>query len=412
MNILFIHQNFPGQFGRLAARLAATGHTVLAIGDESQASRRPPVPGVRRLAYSAPGGSGPQTHAYLRRLEADVRRGQEVVRLALRLRASGFVPDLIYGNPGWGELMFIKDVFPDAPLVALYEFYFRPGEGDHGFDEEFPTTFDSNLRLRVRNATLALTLDRVDAIVAPTQWQASRLPGHCASRLSVIHDGIDTDLCRPDPGAVFRHPSLPSTLTAADEVITYVARNLEPYRGFHKFMRALPGILDRRPQAKVVVVGGDEVSYGAPPREGGCWRETLLAELGDRLDRSRVHFVGRLPYADFITLMQVSAAHVYLTYPFVLSWSVLEAMACGALVVGSATPPVTEVIEDRHTGLLTAFDDPAAIGNAVVAALERRHALDAIRVAARARVVERYDFERVCGHAQVALLERLVGARC
>lgn len=412
MNILFIHQNFPGQFGRLAARLAAAGHTVLAIGDESQAGRRPPVPGVKRLAYAPPGGSGARTHAYLRRLEADVRRGQEVVRLALRLREAGFVPDLIYGNPGWGELMFIKDVFPDAPLVALYEFYFRPGEGDHAFDDEFPATFDSRLRLRVRNATLALTLDRVDAIVAPTRWQASRLPGHCASRLSVIHDGIDTDRCRPDPAAVFRHPAVPGVLTAADEVITYVARNLEPYRGFHKFMRALPHVLQQRPRATVVVVGGDEVSYGAPPREGGCWRETLLAELGDRLDCSRVHFVGRLPYADFITLMQVSAAHVYLTYPFVLSWSVLEAMACGALVVGSDTPPVTEVIEDGHTGLLAPFDSPAAIGAKMVAALERRHRLEAVRAAARARVVDRYDFERVCGRAQVALLERLAGARC
>lgn len=262
------------------------------------------------------------------------------------------------------------------------------------------------MRLRIRNATLQLTLDHVDHIVSPTLWQASRLPEWCAERVAVIHDGVDTARCHPDTAAVFAHPRIPKPLTRDNEVLTYVSRNLEPYRGFHRFMQALPTILKARPKAQVVIVGGDEVSYGSAPRSGGNWREVMLKEVGSRIDPSRVHFVGKLPYEQFIVLMQVSSLHLYLTYPFVLSWSVLEAMACGALVLGSDTPPVSEVIEPGRNGLLTSFHDPVQIARDAVAALATRDDYQVVREVARARVVERYDFERVCGPAQVALIER------
>ena len=413
MNLLFVHQNFPGQFGRLSAHLAAAGHRVVAIGERDQLERREPVAGVTRVVYPRPRGAGARTHPYLQRLEGDVRRAQAVVRAAIRLREQGFSPEVIYGNPGWGELLFIRDVFPQAALIALYEFYFHPGEGDHGFDPATPATLDSTLRLRVRNATLALTIERADFLVSPTRWQASRVPRPHRNRLSVIHDGLDTARCRPDREARFIHTALPAALTCADEVLTYVSRNLEPYRGFDVFMRALPAILAARPRARVVIVGGDAVSYGSAPASGGNWREVLVREVGAHLDPERVHFTGRIPYADLVALFQVSTVHVYLTYPFVLSWSMLEAMACGALVVGSSTAPVTEMIEHGVTGLLTDFHRPERIAQDVIDALARAHDLAAVRAAARAQVVERFDFERVCAPAQTALIERAytAGAR-
>ncbi|MFN9127553.1 MAG: glycosyltransferase [bacterium] len=406
MNVLFIHQNFPGQFGRLAARLAAAGHRVVGLGEHQSMTKRKAIPGVTRVGYPTPRGAGDRTHPYLHRFEGDVRRAQDVVRVAFKLANDGFVPDVIYGNPGWGELLFVKDVFPNAAVIALYEFYFRPRGGDYGFDPQFPADLDSQLRLRIRNATLQLTLDHVDHIVSPTLWQASRLPEWCAERVAVIHDGVDTARCHPDTAAVFAHPRIPKPLTRDNEVLTYVSRNLEPYRGFHRFMQALPTILKARPKAQVVIVGGDEVSYGSAPRSGGNWREVMLKEVGSRIDPSRVHFVGKLPYEQFIVLMQVSSLHLYLTYPFVLSWSVLEAMACGALVLGSDTPPVSEVIEPGRNGLLTSFHDPVQIARDAVAALATRDDYQVVREVARARVVERYDFERVCWPAQVALIER------
>lgn len=406
MNVLFVHQNFPGQFGRLAARLAAAGHRVVGLGERDRMTKRKAIPGVTRVGYPTPRGGGERTHPYLHRFEGDVRRAQDVVRVAFKLANDGFIPDIIYGNPGWGELLFVKDVFPSAAVIALYEFYFRARGGDYGFDPQFPVDLDSQLRLRIRNATLQLTLDHVDHIVSPTLWQASRLPAWCAERVAVIHDGVDTARCCPDTAAVFTHPRVPAPLTRDNEVLTYVSRNLEPYRGFHRFMQALPAILKARPKAQVVIVGGDEVSYGSAPLGGGNWREMMLKEVGPSIDPSRVHFVGKLPYEQFIVLMQVSSLHLYLTYPFVLSWSVLEAMACGALVLGSDTPPVLEVIEPGRNGLLTSFHDPVQIARDAVAALATRDDYQVVREVARARVVERYDFERVCGPAQVALIER------
>jgi len=406
VNVLFVHQNFPGQFGRLAARLVAAGHRVVGLGERERMARLKAIQGVTRVGYPTPRGAGERTHPYLHRFEGDVRRGQNVVRAAFKLANDGFVPDVVYGNPGWGELLFVKDVFPDAAVIALYEYYFRSRGGDHGFDPQFPADLDSQLCLRIRNATLQLTLDHVDHIVSPTLWQASRLPAWCAERVAVIHDGVDTARCCPDDAAVFTHPRVPQPLTRDHEVLTYVARNLEPYRGFHRFMQALPAILKARPKVQVVIVGGDGVSYGSLPRGGGSWREAMLKEVGSEIDSSRVHFVGKLPHDQFIVLMQVSSLHLYLTYPFVLSWSVLEATACGALVLGSDTSPVVEVIEPGRNGLLTSFHDPVQIARDAIAALATRNDYRALREAARGRVVERYDFERVCGPAQVALIER------
>ena len=228
-------------------------------------------------------------------------------------------------------------------MLLYCEFFYRARGGDMGFDPEFPPNAEKILRLRVMNAPLLMSLDASDWGMAPTRWQQKQFPAPYAERMSVIHDGIDTDLVTP--GSEPRD----------QELITYVARNLEPYRGFHVFMRAIPEIQKRRPNARIVIVGGDEVSYSPRLPAGETYRQRLLREIDGKADLSRVHFTGRIPYAEYLELLRRSSVHVYLTYPFVLSWSLLEAMSAGCLVVASRTPPVEEVIRDGENGLLVDF---------------------------------------------------------
>jgi glycosyltransferase involved in cell wall biosynthesis len=287
-------------------------------------------------------------------------------------------------------------VFPEAKLLLYAEFFYRARGADSGFDPEFPPSPGSLLRLRMMNAPLLMALDASDWGLAPTRWQQRQFPAAYKERMSVIHDGIDTDLVRPE-----RNDS-------QEELITYVARNLEPYRGFHVFMRAIPEIQRRRPKARIVIVGGDEVSYSPRLPPGETYRSRMLRELDGRIDLSRVSFRGRIPYGDYLALLRRSSVHVYLTYPFVLSWSLLEAMACGCLVVGSRTPPVEETITHGENGLLADFLDPNGLAERVDEALEHQQELGLLREAARRTVRERYDLKRVCLPRQCALVEQLL----
>ncbi|MEP5758248.1 MAG: glycosyltransferase family 4 protein, partial [Litoreibacter sp.] len=343
MKVLFVHQNCPGQFKHLAPSMAADGHEVLFITQEGK-----PTPlGVKKIEYAAHRKVTPKIHPYLVGTEAAVLNGQAVARIGFALRSKGYAPDVMIGNPGWGETLYLKDVWPEVPLISLCEFYYNGTGSDVGFDPEFATGPDAKLRARTRASQHLLAIEAADHAYCPTKWQRAQFPRVYQDKISVIHDGIDTDLIAPNAQAEFTLPS-GQKLTRNDEVLTYVSRNLEPYRGFHSFMRALPGILKSRPNAQVVVVGGDEVSYGSRPKGGGSWREAMLAEVGTL--PACVHFTGRIPYSDYLALLQISSVHFYFTYPFVLSWSMLEAMAAGAFVVGSNTPPVAEVIEDGVNG--------------------------------------------------------------
>ena len=404
MRILFIHQNFPGQYPHLAAHLAADpGNTVVAMGERANMERRAQPAGVRLIGYPSPAAARPEVHPFVRGHESAVRRGHLVAQTMMKLREQGFVPEVVCAHPGWGETLFVKDVYPEARLLGYFEFFYHGIGADVGFDPEFPTSFDDLCRVRVKNSTMLITLDAADAGVAPTRWQQMQAPAAYRSKIEVVHEGIDTANVCPDPADSLALPD-GTRLTAADEVVTYVSRNLEPYRGFHVLMRALPAILARRPRAQVVIIGGDQVSYGIPDPAGGTYRARLLAELGGSLDRSRVHFPGRIPYRRYLSALRISSAHVYLTYPFVLSWSMLEAMAAGCMVIGSRTPPVEEVIEDGVNGWLTDFFDHAALAQRVCEALEAGPALAALRAAARRTIVERYDLRSVCLPRQVALV--------
>lgn len=404
MRLLFVHQNFPGQYRHLAPAMAARpGVEVLALGENPAEA----LPGVRHLRYPAPRGAGEGTHPYLRRLEAYVRRGQEVARAALALKARGFVPDVICAHPGWGEALFLRDVWPAARLILHCEFYYRAEGADIGFDPmNGPVDVDKRAATRLMNAPQLLQLEAAERGVAPTRWQWSRYPDWARARIAVIHEGIDTRVARPDGPAEIALPD-GRVLRRGDPVVTFAVRQLEPYRGFHVFMRALPLLQRLRPEAQVVVVGGEGVSYGSPPPGGGSWKAALLAELGERLDRARVHFLGRLPYARLLALFRASAAHVYLTYPFVLSWSLLDAMACGAAVLASDTAPVREVIEDGENGRLVGFFDAEAIAARLAEMLADPATLAPLRAAARRTVVERFDLAGRCLPAQMALIEEV-----
>ena len=406
MNILFIHQNFPGQFRHLAPALAAAGHRVDALAMH----RRSPPRGVTQHVYGLTRKPGKDVHPLLREAEAKVLRAEACAAAMLHLAQSGYRPDLVICNPGWGEALFVKDVFPGARLVSLLEFFHGTPDGDFGFDPEFGSpSIEARMKHRLKNLALVESLLAMDRGVAPTRWQASRLPAEYRARVDVIFDGIDTDHVRPDPAARFAHPAVPVPLAAGDPVVTFVNRNLEPYRGYHVFMRALPEIQRRLPDARVLLVGADGVSYGAAAPKGTTWKQRFLDEVAGQLDLSRVHFLGQLPYGEYLKLLQVSAAHVYLTYPFVLSWSCLEAMSAGCHVVASCTAPVLDFIEDGANGTLVDFFDTGALAQAVERALRERPAHAALREAARRTVVERCDLQRVCLPQWRTMLGELMG---
>jgi glycosyltransferase involved in cell wall biosynthesis len=405
MRILFVHQNFPGQYLHLAPALAARGHNVKAFTIHAQ----PAPPGVQVIRYAPKRGSSKNIHPWVTDIETKVIRGEAAAGVAIALRKQGYVPDLICAHAGWGESLFLKDVWPEARMLTLFELHYQLYGGDANFDPEFSVDDPLNrMRLRMKNANSLVNLDAADHGVSATRFQWSTLPALYQHRVSVIHEGIDTNVICPNAQARLALPS-GKVLTRADEVITFVGRNLEPYRGYHVFMRALPEILRRRPNAQVVIVGGDGVSYGKAAPEGTTWKQMFLDEVKDRLDMSRVHFPGMLSREQFTTMLQVSSAHVYLTYPFVLSWSMIEAMSCGAVVIGSSTAPVKEVIEDGRNGLLVDFFSRDEICSALDRVLDHPDRMQSIRDAARRTAVERYDMRTVCLPQQIALAEA-VGA--
>ncbi len=397
MRLLFVHQNFPGQYLHLAAHYAAQpGHDVVAIGEKANLERRARIRGVKLVGYTLERQDLNSFEAPVRRA---IHRGRAAAAAAAALRRSGFRPDVIFTHIGWGEGLFLKDVFPEARVLLYCEFFYRARGADMGFDPEFPPSAEKLLRLRVMNAPLLMSLDASDWGTAPTLWQQRQFSPAYKARMSVVHDGVDTDAVAPGG----ERPE--------QELVTYVARNLEPYRGFHVFMRAIPEIQKRRPNARIVIVGGDEVSYSPRLPAGETYRARMLREMEGRIDLSRVHFTGRIAYWDYVSLLRKSWVHVYLTYPFVLSWSLLEALSAGCLVVASRTPPVEEVIRDGENGRLVDFFSTGEIAAAVDDALRRQEAYRPLRERARRTALERYDLKRVCLPAQLRLVEQFVGRR-
>ncbi len=404
MKIVFIHQNMPGQYKHLAARLAQSPENQVVFITKRKDRE---IPGVKRISYELAREPSKTIHPYLYRSEDAVLHGQAVARVLLQMRRENFIPDIIITHPGWGEALFAKDIFPGTPLLNHCEFYYQARGQDLDFDPANPPELDSVLKSRIRNTHLLLSLESCDRGLSPTQWQRSVHPKIFHPKITVIHEGVDTSALQPDPHAVFHLPD-GTALTREDEVVTYVARNLEPYRGFTTFMHAIPRICEQRPNAKILIVGGDGISYGSGPKDAANWREKMLSEV--QVDPSRVFFLGYLPYDRFTKMLQVTSAHVYLTYPFVLSWSMLEAMALGALVIGSRTKPVEEVITHGENGLLVDFFSPQSVADQVVSVLKDRGAFAEIARAGRRTVLRKYDLSH-CLKQQMALIHSMVGRR-
>jgi glycosyltransferase involved in cell wall biosynthesis len=405
LNILFVHQNFPGQFRYSASALAEDkSNRVIALGINPAAY---PTPGVAYGRYTIKRRPTEGVSPLLQDFQTKTIRGEAAAAAAVELKRGGFNPDVIVVHPGWGEQMFLKDVWPEVPMLAFMEFFYRSEGLDTNFDPEFASeSLMARARTRIKNANHLMALDAADWCYSPTHWQRSALPEISQAKTSVIFDGIDTDFIVPDSAASFTLPD-GRALRAGDEVLTFVNRNLEPYRGFHTFMRALPAIQKERPDAITLIVGGDEISYGAMPKDGKNWREVMLREVGDRLDLSRIAFLGRIPYPEYRKLLQVSRVHAYLTYPFVLSWSMLESLAAECLVIGSSTPPVKEVLEDGKNGLLVDFFDIEGWASTISKALARPSQFDPLRKQARRDILARYDLKAICLPRQLRLIKAL-----
>ena len=422
MKLLFIHQNMPGQYREMMnwlleqnALAAANGNQCHELVFLTQRQNYPTPDGITKILYRPHHRPAENAYGLSKVWEEAAGTGYgAVAALKAHEAATGFRPDLIVGHTGWGEMLFLKELWSDVPVLGFFEYHYNVTGAAVGFDPDDPVAEHTPYLLGARNAVPRAALHTVDRLTAPTQWQADLFPALFRQNMYVCHDGIRTDKLRSNPGVELSLGRLGRALTREDEIFTYVARNMETMRGFHIFMRALPRILKGRPNARVIIVGGNDVSYGPKANAKGGFRAALEAEVGTEVDWDRVHFVGQLPYPDFQKVVQISRCHIYLTKPFVLSWSLLEAMAMEAPIVASDVAPVREVVTHGKNGLLVDFFDPAALGEQVIEVLAR-HAEDptaynAMRTRARAHVVENYDFKTVCLPRHLEEMNALVPA--
>jgi glycosyltransferase involved in cell wall biosynthesis len=386
--VLFIHNNFPAQFRDLAAALIARGVPCSAIGGE----HAPGMAGMPTARYRLARGTGADIFELAVRAEADLMRGRSALEAARWFKNQGFDPQLIVGHPGWGETSLLSHVFPQAKQVLYPEFFYGGRNSDIDFDPEFwDGDEESLIRGQAKNAVIAMALAQATAIVAPTEFQASRLPAAFQPLTRVIHEGVDTDAIRPGPAADFPLAD-GRVLSPGVPVITHINNQMEPMRGLHVLARALPRVLAEVPDAHVLVIGEEKTrGYGAAAPGGRTWKQVFFEPLAGGLDPSRVHFLGRVAHARMLAALRLSTAHVYYSYPFVLSWSLIEAMASGCHVIGSDTGPLHDAIEDGVSGRLLPFFDVDALSEALIAACRDPGAAAPLRAAARQTAVARFD---------------------
>jgi len=408
VDILFVHQNFPGQFRFLAPELVRLGHSVTALkrGHGSAETWE----GVRVIKYQITSSPSAETHPWLTDFESKVIRAESCLWVAQNLASNGFKPNVVISHHGWGESLFLKEIWPNARFGIYCEYYYNTSHSDLDFDPEFRyNEIDQICRLKLKNLTHILHFDIANAGVSPTYFQANTFPTVFRRNISVIHEGIDSRALVPNSSVSLKFSNA-INLDKSNEVITFVNRNLEPYRGYHIFMRTLPQILRFRPNAYVLIVGGDGVSYGPGPNDAKSWKDKFIREARPQIsdsDWSRVLFLGRIPYYLYLHVLQLSTVHVYLTYPFVLSWSMLEAMSIGCTVVGSKTAPVEEVITHGENGLLVNFFDHEELASSVCELLDNPSKRKRLGDAARQTIIDRYDLKTVCLPAQLEWIRNL-----
>jgi glycosyltransferase involved in cell wall biosynthesis len=406
LKFLFVHQNFPAQFLHIVRHLvAAKRHDVVFISEPNANE----IAGVRKVPYAHPATDNKDTHIAARELENGVRRAETVYRTAFGLKHLGYTPDIIIGHHGWGEMLNLRDLWPDVPMLGYMEFYYQHDKADVGFDPEFPASPLDFPRIRAKNAINHIALNLGGTGQTPTQWQLSTYPTWAKPNIELIWEGVDLDLCSADP-SVRKKPLAVGDMIIkpTDKLVSYVSRDLEPYRGFHVMMRTLPDLMRARKDLKVVMIGGDGVSYGTAPHQGGNWRDVMLAEVGKHIDPSRVVFPGRVAYSTYLSVLRRSDAHAYLTYPFVASWSMREAMSIGCAVVGGDTEPVREFITHGKNGLLTPFLQPKTLATTILEVIEDKALNQSLRENARAYAERHLEMgEYLANYCRV--IERLTG---
>ena len=405
MKILFIHQSFPGQFKHLIDTLNARGDEISYIGPDRNDLKLPKF--VNFYPYVILRGNGSDTHLLALETETKVIRGEAVAKIAFGLKENGYKPDVIIAHPGWGESLFLKEVWKETPQLHYIEFSYNTQGSDTDFNDRYRRENDLQecSRTRMKNANVYLNLDSMDWGISPTHFQKSTVPEWAKTKISVIHDGIDTNWASPKSNVKVKINDQ-IVLSESDEIITFVNRTFEPYRGIHIFLESLCDVLRERPKAQVILVGEDtpNVSYGERRADGIGWLTYLRNEIHKDLDWSRVHHVGRVNHNLLIDIFRISSAHVYLTYPFVLSWSLLEAMSCGCLIIGSDTLPVREVISQKQNGILTPFHDTTLLAKNIISALDKPSEFENIRARARKSVIKNYSIDS-CIKKQLALID-------
>jgi len=410
MRILFVHCNFPAQFRYLAAHYAARGEHEVRFLAQNKEWTAQPIEGVTLERYNL--GRDPQgqlCHPYLRRYESAVLHGQAALRQALQLRQQGFVPDLIVGHSGFGNTLYLKEVWPKARFVGYFEWFYRTSGSDVNYGQDTPTSPDTCLRVHTYNSPIVMDLAISDGALCPTQWQASQFPAALQQRLSVVFDGIDTAKLQPAPELQQQPLQLRDLTIAADvPLVTYVTRGFEPYRGWPQVAQGLSLLLERNPRVQLLLVGSDEVAYGVPRNDGKSWYDWALEQWP--LDPGRVHRLPALQYEEYLQVLQRSWVHVYWTVPFILSWSLMEALASGCCVVASDTPPVQEVITSGQEGLLVPFFEPEALAAQVDGLLADAGARQRLAAAARRRIVDGGYDRQACLQRQLAVIEQVMAA--
>ncbi len=396
LNILFIHHDLPGQFIHLIrylskhARYHVFGLCSKPIEDIAEANLYKEL-----FSYQAKTIDSSATHHYVTDLQRSVLNAQAVVEVLQQCKQKEIYFDLAVTHTGWGEALYFKDVYPDTPLLGYVEFFFHAQGADAGFDPIYPVSKDHALQIKTLNAQLLLGMTECDALVTPTNWQKSLFPALWHSSIEVIHEGVDIHQCKPDHAISFTLPD-GTLLTRQDEVVTYSTRNLEPYRGFPVFLKAVEHICQRRPNCHVIITGGDEVSYSKKLANGECYREKQLKTVS--LPKDRVHFLGKVPYFTHLQILQLSSAHIYLTYPFVLSWSFIEAMACGCVIIASDTQPVMDVLEPNINGIAVNFFDHEQIADQVEAVFNHPQRKRQLGQAARKKIKHYYQHQFSINH--------------
>lgn len=397
MRFLIIHQNFPAQFKNIGPFLAQLGHDVRVLTMRS--FKEDTWQGVRIDTYNLSRGNTPNSHPWTVDFESKILRGEACLRACIELKKNQYYPDIILAHPGWGESLFLHNVWSDAKIKLYYEWYYHAHGYDVGFDLEFSETSPlSASRVELKNSNILLSTQHAHSGISPTKWQRSSFPDHIKEKVTVIHDGVDTRSIKPDRQASLVLES-GVKLTKENEIVTFVSRTMEPYRGFHIFMRALPEILKSRPNVIVLIVGGESGGYGTQPTTGISWKASLIQQVYPQLtgeQQKRIHFLGVVPNQTFVKVLQVSTVHVYLTYPFVLSWSLLEAMGAGCTIIGSSTAPVTELLTDGETGVLIDFFNTKELAEQCIKLLEDRAQSTELQINAREHILKNYDLINIC----------------